>query len=134
MKKSTFTPDKEAVWERVVAMNRAWVTGHPEQVAEFLHDNVAIIGPKLTVMAEGKTAYTQSYQDFADRATIHHFSEVSPFVRVSFPTAVTGYRYDIRYDMEGVRFEETGQDLLVWIHEESRWQILLREVLFDDSH
>jgi hypothetical protein len=81
-------------------------------------------------MTEGKTACAESYQDFVIRAAIHHFSEHSPFVRVSFPTAVAGYRYDIRYGMEGVLHEETGQDLLICVHEDGRWKVLCREVLF----
>lgn len=114
----------------VTAMNRAWVTGSPERVAGFLHDRVTIPGPGLALMAEGKTACTRSYEDFVSRATIHHFSEHSPIVRVSFPTAVAGYRYDIRYTMEGVLHEEKGQDLLVCLHEGGRWLVLCREVLF----
>jgi hypothetical protein len=131
MTSGTFTEEEREVWQMVTAMNRAWVTGSPELVAGFLHDKATIIGPGLTVMTEGKTACAESYRDFVIRAAIHHFSEHSPFVRVSFPTAVAGYRYDIRYDMEGVLPEETGQDLLVCVHEDGRWQVLCREVLFE---
>jgi Domain of unknown function (DUF4440) len=133
MTTGTFTEEEQEVWQIVTAMNRAWVTGSPELVAGFLHDHATILGPGLTVMAEGKTACAQSYRDFVGRAHIQHFAEHSPFVRVSFPTAVAAYRYDIRYTMEGVGYEEKGQDLLVCVHEDGRWQVFCREVLFDEK-
>jgi hypothetical protein len=134
MKHCTFTNKEQEVWQIVTAMNRAWVSGSPELVAGFLHDNVTILGPGLAVMAEGKEACTQSYKDFAGRAVIHYFSEHSPFVRLAFPAAVAGYRYEIRYTMNDVLHEETGQDLLVCIAKDGCWKVLCREVLFDENH
>jgi len=44
-------------------------------------------------------------------------------------TAVASYVFDIRYELEGVAYQESGRDLFVFSREQTTWRAVWRTML-----
>lgn len=126
----TYTREEQEIRDRTRSINQAWLAGNAGQLARYFDESAIILGPGPQVMAEGREACVRSYQDFSDWATVHSFSEHAPVVKVFSTTAVASYRYTIRYETEGIRHEDTGQDLFVFRYRQNQWLVICREVSF----
>ncbi|MBI3666731.1 MAG: nuclear transport factor 2 family protein [Acidobacteria bacterium] len=45
-------------------INRAWLNGRPEELAEYFHPDMVIVHPGFGGRAEGSQTCVQSYKDF----------------------------------------------------------------------
>ena len=115
--------------ERAEAYDRCWVEGRPEDLRQFLHPDVVFTGPGFQRLARGIDACVQSYVDFLSAARIHDFTVTDRVVDLAGESAVLTYRWTIDYEMEGRRNVESGQDLLVWVKRDDRWEIFWRSQL-----
>jgi hypothetical protein len=123
------TPDQQEIWRILRSLNRAWVNGHPEQIANFLHPGVVFVSPDLQKRTQGREACVASYQEFCRQAAIRSFSESEPAIDVCGNTAVATYGFEIRYEMNQQDFHETGRDLFVFAREAGEWRAAWRTIL-----
>lgn len=115
-----------AIQTLIRASNRAWREGNTEDLRQLLHPDVAFVGPRLQVLAEGRDACIRSYEDFVSRAEIHAFDEQPAEVRITGSTAVATYEWTIAYTMGGQRHDERGHEMLVCVRTDAGWQIVWR--------
>jgi peptidase E len=117
----------------VTAINDAWLTGRPHDIAALVHRGMVIAGPDLRPVAVGREACVQSYQDFAARVDAVELTETGRCECVVGETAVVSYRYRISYDDGGRRQTDTGQDVFMLGRTTAGWQATWRGVLVDDE-
>jgi hypothetical protein len=117
----------------VTAINDAWLTGRPHDIAALVHRDMVIAGPDLRPVAVGRDACVRSYQDFAARADAVELTETGRCESVVGETAVVSYRYRISYDDGGRRHTDTGRDVFVLGRTTTGWQATWRGVLDDDE-
>ena len=114
-------------------INDAWTLGKLERLHELFHDGVVIMGPDGTVKGEGREVCVRSYADFVEKAAVHGFRWDEPQVHV-WPGAATCYsRYEIDYEVDGVRKKENGGDLFLFVRVGDGWKVAQRTVLPTDE-
>jgi uncharacterized protein (TIGR02246 family) len=123
---SSFEKAQKEIWQVVKDMNDAWVKGRPENLVNFFHEDMVIVGPDLQKRGEGRQACVKSYEDFCTRATVHDFKEMDLRIDVYDDTAIATYSYEITYEMNGKTFHETGRDVFVLVRERNKWWTVWR--------
>jgi ketosteroid isomerase-like protein len=129
MASSTETPDQQEIRRTLHALNQAWVEGHPDQIANFLHAQVVFVSPDLKQRGVGREDCVASYVDFSSQAKIHSFNESAHAIDVIGDAAVATYAFEIHYEMNGKTFRETGHDLFVFTREGGEWKVVWRTLL-----
>ena len=120
---------KVEVVELLGQINDAWTLGKLERLHELFHEAIVIVGPDGTVMGEGREVCVQSYADFVARATVHGFRWDEPVVHVWANAATCYSRYEIDYEVEGVRKKESGGDFFLFVRVGDEWRVAQRMVL-----
>jgi len=120
------TDEAGAIWRRVREANEAWVDGRPLATAELFHPDVVMLSPAGEVVSEGRGAMVESFVAYAERATTHRFEEVGHEVRVFGDAAVVTYRFEIEYELDGERTEESGGEVLVLARDDEGWRAVTR--------
>jgi ketosteroid isomerase-like protein len=123
------TTDKEEILKILQKINEAWSKGHPEELAEYFHEDLVILSPTLQRMGEGKEACVKSYKDFLEHADIHEYKERDHMIDVWGKTAVATYAFDISYEMNGQTSRESGHDMFVFNREAEKWLAVWRMVI-----
>lgn len=129
MAASPETPAEQEIKRALHGLNQAWVKGHPEQVANYLHPAVVFASPDLRQRMIGREACLASYVDFCKLATIQDFHESACAIDVMGNTAVATYVFEIQYEMNGNTSHETGHDLFVFTREDSQWKVVWRTMV-----
>jgi hypothetical protein len=122
-------PDRERVRLLVQQINSAWRNGRPEELHQYFHEDMVIVGPDLRELGKGRGPCVKSYQDFIAATTVHDYKESEPVIDVCGRTAVATYNWEIAYELNGQVLRETGQDLFVFGLENDRWQAVWRALL-----
>jgi ketosteroid isomerase-like protein len=120
------TPDEQEIKRALHDLNQAWVKGHPEQIAKYLHPQIVFASPDLKQRMLGREDCVATYVDFCSQATIHSFNESGYAIDVIGNTAVATYAFEIDYEMNGNTSHETGHDLFVFAREGGGWKAVWR--------
>ena len=116
------TPTELAVWQMVTAMNRAWTTGHAEQLANYFHERIVAITPTDRHRIEGREACIAAWAAFVEDAKVLDWQEHDPKVTVfGENAAVVTYYYEAKVGMAGKLVELTGRDMFFMVKEDGRW-------------
>jgi len=126
----TKSPEQQAVWEVIRKINAAWVSGQPEAIAPYFHENIIIVAPNGKDRVTGREACVQTYADFCARANILKFTETEESIDVIAHTAIAKYDFEIIYEMNGKQFHGKGRDLFILQNLGSGWQAIWRLILF----
>jgi uncharacterized protein (TIGR02246 family) len=118
---TSMTPTEIEVWQTVVAMNRAWTSGHPEQLAGYFHEKMVAITPAGGHRLEGREACIAAWTAFVEQAKIVSWVERDPLVTVFGEAAVVTYYYDAAVEMGGKRQTLAGRDMFFMVKEDGRW-------------
>lgn len=129
MSSSNETPDQQEIRRILRSLNQAWVSGEPEQMANFFHPQVVFVSPDLHTRMQGREACVATYKEFCDHAKVLSFSESEAAIEVWGTTAVALYHFEIRYEMNQQALHETGQDLFVFAREDGEWKAVWRTIL-----
>lgn len=121
--------DREKILQILHKINEAWSKGEADQLKEYFHDDLVILGPNLQRMGEGKKACMESYKEFIAQAIVHDYREIDHTIDVWGNTAVVTYVFDISYEMNGQTFRESGHDMFVFNREGEQWLAVWRMVL-----
>jgi ketosteroid isomerase-like protein len=123
------TTDLEKIFQILSKINEAWTKGDPDDLAQYFHEELVIIGPDLRRMGEGKKDCVKSYKEFAAQANVREYREKDHTIDVWGNTAVVTYAFDIFYEMNGQTFRESGHDMFVFNREGELWFAVWRMVL-----
>ena len=110
----------------VERVNEAWTSGRPADIGRYVHDDVAIVGPDFSVLAQGRDACVGSYAEFCEQARTLAFSMHDIAVQVIGDTALAFYGFDIRYERDGSVSHETGREIFVFGWSPAGWLAVSR--------
>lgn len=129
MNVSVKSDDKQKIKELIEEMNNAWLHGKPEDVSQFLDDNVVFVAPGFTATVSGADVCTDTFKQFVEKAKVSEFATSDERVDVWQDTAVMSYKFKIDYEMSGTIREETGRDLYTLRRAGDTWKIVWRGML-----
>lgn len=116
--------------EVVARINDAWRTGRTDDLADYFHPDMVIVGPGFEVLARGADACVASYRDFLRVSVVHEYRESKLTVRETDGVAVATYSWEMDYEQTGKRSREAGTDLFVLRRHGESWRAVWRAVTF----
>jgi hypothetical protein len=114
------TPTEIEVWQTVVALNRTWTSGNPEQLVDYFHADIVAITPTDPHRLEGREACIAGWTEFVEQAKVIEWKERDPLVTFFGDSAVVTYYYEARVEMGGKVVELTGRDMLFMVKENGK--------------
>jgi len=118
--------EEDDLWQAIKDANDAWTRGDPRDVAPLFHAHAVMVAPAMKARLHGRDAMVESYLDYCRQAKTHAFEELDHAIDVFGDTAVVTYRFRVRYELDETVHDEVGQEVLVLIHEDDRWQVVWR--------
>jgi ketosteroid isomerase-like protein len=115
----------DAIWQAIVASNRAWLEGRPRDV-EALFDERAVTSLPSGHRVEGRAAIVQGYVDYVAQVKTLEFVELERAIDVFDSTAVATYRFRVRYETDGKLHDEHGRETLVFTEGPQGWRAVWR--------
>jgi len=123
-------PERDEIQGLIGKINHAWLKGNLEELREYFHDDIVIKGPQFqSMVAGGKAACIKSYEDFLRAAKVEDFKESDVLVDLFGSTAVATFAWEIKYEMGGQNYHETGHDVFVFTRGDGKWRAVWRAVL-----
>lgn len=113
--------DEQEALAFVTALNETWTKGDGSGLVDYFHPDMVAITATDREILHGRQACLASWQGFARAATIHHWREVDPKVRIFGDTAIVTYYFDMSFDMQGNIVHLGGRDMYVLVRQDGRW-------------
>jgi hypothetical protein len=129
MSDSTERRANEEVARVLRSINDCWLKGKPQELAGFLHDDMAMVFPGFAGRVEGASAVIAGYEDFCTNARIHEYDEHDLQIDVCGSTAVASYAFQVVFERQGLKYSSTGRDLFVFSEEAGNWLAVWRTML-----
>ena len=114
------------------AINQAWQEGRAADAGRYLHDDVVMVMPDFAGRIRGRAAMVASWQDFLAQATLEAFAESEYQVDIVGAAALASYAFQIRYVMDGRRYQGRGRDVWGFSLQDGQWTAVWR--LMTDMH
>jgi hypothetical protein len=114
------------VHEAIRQINTLWLSGRVARLGEFLMSDVVMIAPAFQARLEGVRAVIDSFQAFIRNARVHSFRDSEMQIDVWEETAMASYRFDMRYEYDGVTYDEAGRELWLFVRVDKRWRLSWR--------
>src|ERR1700722_17012840 len=92
-------------------ITRAWLDGRVQDLAPLLHPEVVMVFPGFTGRGQGRKDVLAGFDDFCRNATMHQFRDFDHQIDVVAETSVVNFRYEMVYELSGIRYHSTGRDL-----------------------
>jgi hypothetical protein len=115
-----------SIWESILAANRAWRSGRPEEVASLFHRDVVMEAIDGKILCRGRDAMVQSYVDHTRAVDTVRFRETDHAIHVAGGTAMVSYAFEVEYQLEGKRYDEVGRERLAFTLDDGRWTAVWR--------
>lgn len=118
---------KNEVLKTVYAHNKAWT--ELEDLTEqkkYVHENIVFISPPYKKPKTGINEYLNDYKDWMNRATVHHFKEIEPDVKIYNDSlfAIVTYKIDMTFDYDDEKIPVwKGIDHMTLVKEKGKWLI-----------
>jgi len=112
-------------------INQLWVGGYAEELSEFFHRDMVIVGPDLKMMGAGREDCIKSYIDFSNQARLLEYIESDFRINVWGNTAKVDYGFEIIYEIDGEKCHDTGRDLFIFSKDENegKWLAVWRMLI-----
>jgi len=117
---------EEELKARVHSLNIAWLAGNLDDLRTYFHPEIVMVAPGVSAHIKGREACLKSFEDFMCRAQVHDFRESETRVDHWVETAITSFRWDVTYTLDGRRLDEAGRDVWVWIRTGGIWVVVWR--------
>lgn len=121
--------EQEDVATTMRSINRAWLGGSVENLAQWIHPDVVTVFAGFNESIAGRDALLGGFRDFCQNATVHEFRERDYRTYVIGKTAIVHYTYEMLYERSGSTWRATGRDLWVFQKQDSGWQAVWRTML-----
>jgi len=129
----SISQSESEVRDVIERINNAWRLKHFDGLEECFKEDAVILGPNHVVYAQGRSACSDSYREFATNTDILDYAESEQVLRIWGDTAVFTFRWKIYYRrMEGPKLEE-GTDQLVLCRNSGNWQVAFRYIHFNEQ-
>ncbi|NIN72610.1 MAG: DUF4440 domain-containing protein [Gemmatimonadetes bacterium] len=129
MSNSTERRDSDEVARVLRSINDCWLKGKPQELARYLHYDMAMVFPGFAGRVEGASAVIAGYEDFCTNARVHEYDEQDLQIDVCGSTAVASYAFQLIFERAGLRYSSTGRDLFVFSEEAGKWLAVWRTML-----
>ncbi len=117
---------RETIAKVLRSINDCWLEGRPQDLSEFLHDNMVMVFPNFGGRAEGKHTVIAGYRDFCTNARVRNYDHKDLQIDVYGSTAVVSYSFAMTYEREGHAHSSAGYDLFVLANQAERWLAVWR--------
>jgi hypothetical protein len=114
-------PTATAIVDVLARITGAWRGGHPENMAEYLDERVAMAAPGFVGHVVGRQALIESFRAFTREARVHEYREGEIRVDGSGGVAVAQYPFEMVYEREGARWRSSGWDVWVFECRAAKW-------------
>ena len=118
---------KTEVLETVYAHNKAWTKLEDiNEQKKYIHENIVFLAPPYKEPIRGKKEYLNSYKEWMDHATVHHFKEVDPevYLYCNGKFAIVTYKIDMAFNFDDTKVPEWyGIDKMTLVKENGKWLI-----------
>ncbi|UCC83307.1 MAG: nuclear transport factor 2 family protein [Gemmatimonadota bacterium] len=121
--------DRDEVARVLRSINDCWLTGKPQEMAGYLHNDMAMVLPGFAGRVDGASAVIAGYEDFCNNAHVHEYEERDLRIDVYDNTAVASYTFQMVYEREGMRYSSSGRDLFVFNRDAGAWLAAWRTML-----
>jgi len=129
MRRPSIAEDRAEIEALLRKLNRAWLAGDGEGLAELIHEDAVIVRPGFEGQSVGRFAWVASYLDFMAAATIHSFEEDRFVIDVWGDTAVANYEFVLSYEVAGAERTDRGRDLFALNRERDGWVVVWRTLV-----
>jgi hypothetical protein len=110
-------------------INRLWIDGRVDALAEFVHSDVVMMLPDFTGRVNGREDFLTGFRDFCANARIHKFEDDSYVTDLIGDTAVITFHYEMTYERSGEQYRATGRDLWIFREMAGNWIAVWRAML-----
>lgn len=110
-------------------INRTWLSGRVNDLAPLLHPEIAMIFPGFSGRIRGREEFLAGFREFCENCRIHEFREEDQTVDVVSSTAIVSFRYQMKYERSGQRYQAAGRDLWVFEYQNKAWIAVWRTML-----
>lgn len=124
---------EDDVKDLIRELNETWLRGRIDDLGQFFARDVVVAPPGDKHRVIGREAVVDSFRQFVEQAKTHRFDELDLQVDVVATNAVAVLEFAIRYEIEGLTYEERGRDILVMALSEGVWQIVWRTQVTDEA-
>jgi hypothetical protein len=121
--------DRDEVTRVLRSVNDCWLKGRPQEMAAYLHDDMAMVFPGFAGRVNSASAVIAGYEDFCSNARVHEYDEQDLQIDVCGSTAVASYSFQVVFEREGLKYSSTGRDLFVFSEEAGKWLAVWRTML-----
>ena len=129
MRRPSVAEDRAEIEALLRKLNRAWLAGDGEGLAELLHEDAVIVRPGFEGQSVGRFAWVASYLEFLAAAAVHNFEEDRFVIHVWADTAVASYEFVLEYEVAGKERTDRGRDLFVLNRERDGWVVVWRTLV-----
>ncbi|MFQ5584944.1 MAG: nuclear transport factor 2 family protein [Calditrichia bacterium] len=117
---------REKIRELLKNITAAWINGCPEDLEKYFFEDMAIIQSNLQPLGEGRESCIDSYLDFLEQAKILEYRESDHKILLWGDTALAGYSFEIRYEMNHQIYHESGRDVFGFLCRDRKWGAVWR--------
>ncbi len=123
----------ETIGRLIQDINKAWKSGRSDQLHDFFHADMVIVGPGFRELVRGRAACVESYREFAANAKVHDYTESDFKISMWGDTAVCSYAWSMTYERAGEQSRETGTDQFVFCRQGDTWLAVYRYIYFEPA-
>jgi ketosteroid isomerase-like protein len=113
----------------VTAINQAWLEHRFDELGAYFDDAIVMVAPDGVLRVTGRADGVRTFEEFMRRATVEHFEVFDVTVDAWGDTAVATYDFDIIFELDGQRFDESGRELWVFASDSDTWRARWRTQL-----
>ena len=121
---------RDRIWQIVKTIYQTCKEGKKfDRIAPFFHDRMVMFPPGFDRRAEGKSACLRNYEDACSQMVFHRLEGSNEQIDIRGNTAVVTFRYDCAWDYQDKTFTDDGQEILIFVNEDDKWQIIWRTLI-----
>ena len=123
----------EEIGRLIQKINQAWKSGGADQLIDFFHPDMVIVGPGFQELGRGRDVCIESYREFAANAKVIDYTESDLKIGVWGDTAVCTYAWSMTYERDGKQSRDTGTDQFVFSRQGGKWLAVYGYIYFEPT-
>ena len=120
---------KLKVHEALSAINQAWRSNAPLEMAQYLHPDIVMKFPKFLGEVVGRDALLASFVEFCTNARVLEYQESNEQINVIVDCAVVSFQFEMLYEREKYQEQSKGRDLWVFQYITGKWVAVWRTMM-----
>jgi len=120
------TTDEVDVEQTMTAINQAWQSGRPSDMAPHLHPGIVMKLPNFSGTVAGRDNLIAGFEDFCANARVLEYHESDRQIDLVGDCAVVSVRFEMLYERSSYRGRSGGRDVWVFTRAADRWVAVWR--------